>query len=222
MGRGLEFSKLLQFMDQSSFTQQRLQLVDEELRRSGIRDERVLDALRKVPREEFLDEESRSRAYQNRPQPIDCEQTISQPLIVAMMTEALQLSPESRVLEIGTGSGYSAAVLAEIAQDVYSIERHQKLIDRATRVLKNLGYQNIHLRHGDGTLGWPEEGPFDGIVVTAAGPGIPENLRQQLAVGGRLVMPVGKQWGSQNLISLTRTDPKIFARKISARFALFP
>jgi len=197
-------------MDQSSFTQQRFQLVDEELRRSGIRDERVLEALKKVPREEFLDEEYRSRAYQNRPQPIDCEQTISQPLIVAMMTEALQLSPESRVLEIGTGSGYSAAVLAEIAQDVYSIERHQKLIDRATRVLKDLGYQNIHLRHGDGTLGWPEEGPFDGIVVTAAGPGIPENLRQQLAVGGRLVMPVGKQWGSQNLISLTRTDPKNF------------
>lgn len=197
-------------MNASSFANQRSRLVDEELRRSGVRDERVLEALKKVPREKFLSDAVRDRAYENRPQPIDCSQTISQPLIVAVMTEALQLSAESRVLEIGTGSGYSAAILAEIAREVFTVERHATLAKNAATVLSSLGYQNIHIRHGDGTLGWPEEAPFDGIVVTAAGPHAPDSLRNQLAIGGRLVIPVGQDSQHQTLVCQTRTGPDTF------------
>jgi protein-L-isoaspartate(D-aspartate) O-methyltransferase len=194
-------------MDETTFSQQRHWLVDRELRNRGIRDERVLDAMKSVPREKFVTEDLQDRAYENRPLPIASEQTISQPLIVAIMTEALELTPAARVLEIGTGSGYAAAVLAEIAQEVFTIERHPGLAESSARLLSELGYRNVHVKQGDGTLGWPEESPFDGIVVTAAGPKIPATLKAQLKIGGRLVIPVGES-GDQNLVRTTRHGPE--------------
>jgi len=198
-------------MSESQFQHERLHLVDDVLKRSGITNERVLQALRTVPRERFLSETLSQRAYENRPQPIDCGQTISQPLIVGMMTEALQLSPSAKVLEVGTGSGYGAAVLAEVAQDVYTIERHEKLAHQARSHLQQAGYDHVRVRHGDGTLGWPEQAPFDGIVVTAAGPRVPDTLKQQLKEGGHLVIPVGSDSSHQSLLRVTRTGAEEFS-----------
>jgi len=197
-------------MSEASFQNQRERLVDLELRGRGIRDERVLQALNSVPREEFVDQNLRSLAYRNAPLSIACNQTISQPLIVAMMTEALELSPGDRVLEIGTGSGYQAAILAELVAEVFTIERHQQLADGARECLARLGYANVHVKLGDGTLGWPEKAPFDGIVVTAAGPAVPESLKHQLKIGGRLVIPVGQEWGDQYLIRVVRKSEEEF------------
>ena len=156
-----------------SFELQRERLVENELRILGIRDEAVLRAMRTVPREAFVSKEIREFAYRNAPLPIGSGQTISQPLIVAHMAEALELAPSDRVLEIGTGSGYAAAVLSRIAKDVFTVERHRELAETATERLKRLGYDNVHVLWGDGTRGWPEEAPFDAIVVAAGSPGIP-------------------------------------------------
>ncbi|MBW2245546.1 MAG: protein-L-isoaspartate(D-aspartate) O-methyltransferase, partial [Deltaproteobacteria bacterium] len=172
----------------------------------GVRSPAVLDAMRKVRREGFVPSYLGEFAYEDAPLPIEEEQTISQPYIVALMVEALALEGHERVLEIGTGSGYAAAVLAEIAREVYTIERHEKLARSAELRLAEEGYGQVRVRCGDGTLGWPEQAPFDAIVVAAGGPSVPDSLRQQLAIGGRLVIPVGEQVGLQTLRRITRVD----------------
>jgi protein-L-isoaspartate(D-aspartate) O-methyltransferase len=152
-------------------------------------------------------------AYEDGALPIGEEQTISQPYVVAVMTEALGLRPDDRVLEIGTGSGYAAAVLATIAAEVYTIERLEGLAESARRRLAELGYANVQVRHGDGSLGWPEHAPYDAIVVTASGPDVPTALLNQLAVGGRLVMPVGSKFGRQRLVRIQRTAADSYRRE---------
>ena len=185
------------------FAAARARMVAETIAARGVKDPRVLAAMRKVPRHEFVPAGERDRAYEDAPVPIGHGQTASQPYMVAVMTELAEVGPHSRVLEIGTGSGYQAAVLAEVAGDVYSIELLEPLASRARRDLERLGYGRIHLRHGDGYRGWPEAAPFDAIVVTAAPPEVPKALREQLAVGGRLVVPVGRV--DQELEVHTRT-----------------
>ncbi len=176
------------------------------LRRQGIRDETVLKAMTNVPREKFVGINLLEFAYDDSPLPIEEGQTISQPYIVALMTEALMLKPGDRVLEVGTGSGYAAAVLGEVADEVYTIERHESLAHQASGRLKELNYDNVHVLCGDGTLGWPEHAPYDGIVVAAGGPEAPRSLIEQLAVGGRLVIPVGASVREQELIRITRIN----------------
>ena len=174
----------------------------------GIRDPKVLAAMRKVPRHLFVEEALRSQAYGDFPLPIGEQQTISQPYIVAFMTEALELEGTEKVLEIGTGCGYQAAILAEIVPQVYSIERLPELAAKARRTLAALRYFNVKIKVGDGTLGWPEEAPFQAIIVTAAAPGIPRPLLDQLATGGRLVIPVGDRF-SQTLDVVRKTPEGI-------------
>ena len=167
-------------------------------------DDRVLQAMLLVPRERFVDKGLEEFAYEDSPLPISQGQTISQPFIVAYMTEAAELGPADRVLEIGTGSGYAAAVLSHVARQVFTIERHKELADMAKRRLKALGYQNVKVRNGDGTKGWPEEAPFDAIIVTAGGPAAPAALKEQLDIGGRLIIPVGRKRRSQRLVRIIR------------------
>lgn len=177
-------------MPQESHTL-RQQMVDDQLRPRGIKMPRVLTAFSKVPRERFVPHLSLKEAYADRAWPIDCDQSISQPVIVATMTEAMQLDGTEHVLEVGTGSGYQAAVLAELANTVVSVERHPQLSTRAGEVLQDLGYHKVELIVGDGTLGWPPRAPFDRVLVTAAAATYPPPLWQQLTEGGTLVMPVG-------------------------------
>ena len=172
----------------------------------GVHDPAVLDALRTVPREAFLPEHLAEFAYEDTPLPIEEGQTISQPFIVAAMAEALELGAHDRVLEIGTGSGYAAAVLGEIAEEVYTIERHRPLADQAERRLRELDYRNVHVLCGDGTLGWPEHAPFDAILVSAGGPEVPRVLVEQLAPGGRIVIPVGPDLRDQRLLRVTKAS----------------
>ena len=183
----------------------------------GMQDPDVLQAMGRVPRHEFVPEDNRSYSYRDTPLPIGYGQTISQPYIVAEMTRQLRLSPSSKVLEIGTGSGYQAAVLAELTPTVYSIEIIEPLQERASNTLKKNGYHNIRLRHGDGYYGWPEAAPFDGIIVTCAAGEIPPPLVEQLAVGGRMLIPVGKRFGTQYLILVTKQeDGSISSRNLMA------
>ncbi|OCG25186.1 protein-L-isoaspartate O-methyltransferase [Gilliamella sp. Fer2-1] len=170
------------------------------LRQQAIKDERVLDAIASIPREHFVDEALSHQAYDNCPLPIGNGQTISQPYIVAKMTELLRLEPHSKVLEIGTGSGYQTAVLAKLVEHVCSLERIKSLQWNTKRRLKQLDIHNISTRHGDGWLGWPERGPFDGIIVTAAASEVPQSLLEQLADKGRLVIPVGENKQTLQLI----------------------
>jgi protein-L-isoaspartate(D-aspartate) O-methyltransferase len=170
---------------------QRAKMVDTQIAARGVRDPRVLAAMRKVPRHLFVDPAARGQAYEDHPVPIGNNQTISQPYIVALMTELLELPPRGRALEIGTGSGYQSAVLGEIAAEVYSIEILPELAQAAGSKLKELGYANVEVREGDGYRGWAEHAPFEGIIVTAAPERIPQPLLDQLAVGGRMVIPVG-------------------------------
>ena len=186
------------------YTAQREQMVRQQIEERGIHDPVVLAAMRAVPREQFVLEPHRRFAYDDTPLPIPANQTISQPYIVAYMIAALHLRPADRVLEIGAGSGYAAAVLSHIVAAVYTVERHRGLADFARERLARLGYDNVYVRHADGTRGWPEHAPYDGIVVAAGGPAVPESLREQLAVGGRLVMPVGRSRGRQHLVRHTR------------------
>ncbi len=185
------------------YRKQRLRMVDSQLRSRGIRDARVLAAMEKIPRHFFVDEALQDQAYNDNPLPIEAGQTISQPYIVALMTEALALTGDEKVLEVGTGSGYQTAILAELAAQVLSIERIAVLASRARRLLDELQYFNVAIRVGDGTYGWREEAPFAAIVVTAGAPRIPKILVEQLAVGGRLVLPVGSRY-SQELMKITR------------------
>lgn len=194
----------------TDYSKLRERMVKRQIAGRGVRSKKVLDAMRKVPRERFLPQGQGVWAYDDAPLPIGDGQTISQPYIVAYMTEALALEGGERVLEIGTGSGYAAAVLAEIAADVYTIERIEGLADMASAVLDDLGYHNVHVKLGDGTLGWPEEAPFDGIVVTAGGPDVPDTLQHQLNIGGRLVIPVGTSSWYQELVRVTRVSETEF------------
>jgi protein-L-isoaspartate(D-aspartate) O-methyltransferase len=181
----------------------RQQMVDSQIRDRGVKDPRVLEAMRRVERHRFVRDRDIELAYGDFPVDIGLGQTISQPYIVAYMTEALGVKPTDKVLEIGTGSGYQAAVLGELAREVYTIEIVPELAERSTRILKELGYANVHVRSGDGYAGWPEHAPFDAVIVTAAPDHIPQPLVDQLKIGGRLVVPVGR--GEQDLLVLTKT-----------------
>ncbi len=183
---------------------QRERMVRRQIEARGVSDTRVLSAMARVPREKFLSEGLAEFAYQDTPLPIESDQTISQPYIVAYMTECLGLRGDEKVLEIGTGSGYAAAVLAEVAREVYTVERYANLASSAAERLERLGYRNVRVLHGDGTRGWPEHAPYDAIVVAAGGPEVPASLREQLAVGGRLVIPVGPTSRSQKLVRIIR------------------
>ncbi len=198
------------------FEQQRNRLIDDKLRVLGIRDESVLRAMRSVPREEFVPAELRKSAYDNTPLQIGSGQTISQPLIVAYMAEALELAPQDRVLEIGTGSGYAAAVLSHLAKEVFTIERLPGLAETARERLARLGYGNVHVRHTDGTRGWPEKAPFDAIVVAAGGSKVPAAFLEQLAPGGRLVIPIGEQSESQQLVRVVRRGENVDYEELGA------
>ncbi len=173
------------------FVAARIDMVDLAICARGVRSKMVLDAMRSVPREEFLPKNLREFAYDDSPLPIAEGQTISQPYNVAFMVEALDLPLQATVLEIGTGSGYAAAVLSQVAENVYTMERIGSLAEKAASVLARLGYSNVRVRHDDGTRGWPDHAPYDGFVVAAGGPKVPESLKQQLKIGGHLVIPVG-------------------------------
>ncbi len=191
-------------MREIDFQKRRAEMVDHHIAHRGVRSAPVLAAMRSVARETFLPEEMREFAYDDVPLPIVAGQTISQPYIVAMMTEALQLQGEEKVLEIGTGSGYAAAVLSRIAKDVYTVERIGHLAAWSAATLTGLGYRNVHVLHGDGTRGWPDHAPYDAVVVAAGGPRVPESLKAQLKIGGRLVIPVGAERRQQELLRVTR------------------
>ncbi len=184
----------------------------EQIRARGVTDTAVLAALDAVPRHLFVPEAERNKSYQDCPLPIGDGQTISQPYMVALMTSLLELRPGARVLEIGTGSGYQAAVLSRVAAEVYTMEIRKPLAERARHTLANLGFRNVHLRVGDGFQGWPDEAPFDGIIVTAAPPSVPDPLLRQLKTGGRLVIPVGSRTSLQSLLVLTRRPDGGFDR----------
>lgn len=184
---------------------ERQRMVERQLQNRDIRNARVLDAMREVPRHQFVPEPERARAYADTPLPIGYDQTISQPFIVAFMTEALEIEPQHTVLEIGTGSGYQAAILGRLAKAVYTIEIVAPLADRARTTLATLGYTNVHVRTGNGYLGWPEHAPYDRVMVTAAPPEIPSPLVEQLKVGGLMAIPVGAVTDDQELRILRRT-----------------
>jgi protein-L-isoaspartate(D-aspartate) O-methyltransferase len=181
----------------ADFAAQRQKMVEQQLKPRGIEDERVLAAMAKVPREEFIPLNVRSAAYEDGPLPIGYDQTISQPYIVAFMTEQLRSKPTDRVLEIGSGSGYQAAILAALTAEVYTVELVEPLAKTAEANLQRLGYNNVHVRLGDGYKGWPEEAPFDAIIVTCAPAKVPQPLIDQLKDGGRMVIPVGEQYAQQ-------------------------
>lgn len=191
---------------ESELAMRREQMVTRQIEGRGITNPSLLAAMREVPREAFVAEKYADYAYDDGPLPILEGQTISQPYVVALMIEALNLQPGGRALEIGTGSGYAAAILSRIAAEVYTVERVEALVQFARRNIAALGYKNIEVRSGDGTLGWPEHAPYDGIVVSAGGPRVPQALKEQLAIGGHLVIPIGKEQRAQQLVKVTRTE----------------
>jgi len=199
---------------ESDYQRERLAMVEDQLRRRGISDPRVLEAMGKVPRHLFVPGDYQDSAYDDRPLPIGEGQTISQPYMVAIMTQSLGLKGRERVLEIGTGSGYQAAILAELARELYTMERIPGLTQNAQKVLREQGYQSISFRTGDGSKGWPEEAPFDGIIVTAAAPEIPQTFKSQLAEGGRLLIPTGPRY-TQTLYKLTRQGDRFIEEDIT-------
>jgi protein-L-isoaspartate(D-aspartate) O-methyltransferase len=200
----------------------RHEMVEQQIRQRGVTDDRVLDAMRSVPRERFVPPELASRAYDDGPLPIGSGQTISQPYIVAYMTAALDAAPSHKVLEVGTGSGYQAAVLSGLAREVYTIEIVPDLAQRAELVLRALNLANVHVRAGDGYAGWPEQAPFDRIIITAAPEVLPPPLVDQLAAGGRLVVPVGSQGGPQWMTIVEKTTTGVTEqRTIPVQFVPF-
>jgi protein-L-isoaspartate(D-aspartate) O-methyltransferase len=209
-------------MPKPDFAQARADMVERQIARRGVKDPLVLSAMARVPREAFVLPGWEEEAYEDQPLPIAERQTISQPFIVAYMIEAAGLRPTDRALEIGTGSGYAAAVMAAIATRVYTIERHPGLAETAERRFRELGLANVEVRVGDGTLGWPEAQPFEAIIVTAGGPKVPAELREQLAVGGRLVIPVGESMHRQSLIRVVREGPDEFREEDIADVAFVP
>lgn len=191
----------------------RNRMVEEQLMPRGIRDAKVLDAFRKLERHKFMPEEMRSSAYADFPVPIGDGQTISQPYIAALMTECLNLTGEEKVLEIGTGSGYQTAILAQLSKEVYSIERIGSLAEKAKSLLSGLGYANVKMKTGDGSLGWPEEAPFDRIIITAAAPRVPLPLTEQLKEGGKFILPLGESF-SQILTLVEKKEGKLETKEI--------
>ena len=195
------------------FESLRQEMVDRQIAARDVRDERVLEALRTVPREAFVPERLAEFAYDDAPLPIGEEQTISQPFVVALMAEALEILPGDKVLEIGAGSGYAAAVLSRLAREVWTVERHPSLAREARERMERLGYRNVQVLDGDGTLGWPEHAPYDVIVVAAGGPEVPPALLDQLAPGGRLVIPIGPGPRTQNLVRVRRRQDGTVVRE---------
>ena len=204
------------------FARARAAMVEQQIARRGITDPPVLEAMARIPREAFVLPGWEDEAYDDQPLPIAERQTISQPYIVAYMIEAAGLKAGDRALEIGTGSGYAAAVMAAIAARVYTIERHSGLARSARERLRELGFDNVEIRVGDGTLGWPEAQPFDAIIVTAGGPKVPAGLRGQLALGGRLVIPVGDSMHRQSLVRVIREEPAKYREEALADVAFVP
>ena len=192
-----------------------MEMVDRQIRSRGISDQEVLDAMERVARHEFVPDQYKSQAYADHPLPIGHGQTISQPYIVALMSELLQLEQDDRVLEVGTGSGYQAAILAEIIEDVYTVEIIEALATQARDRLQGLGYDNVHVLHADGYFGWPEHAPYDAIIVTAAPDHIPQPLVQQLADGAKMVIPVGPPGGYQTLWEITKVGQEITKRNVT-------
>jgi protein-L-isoaspartate(D-aspartate) O-methyltransferase len=202
---------------EEKFKQRRLRMVEDQIKARDIKDKTVIEAMLKVPRHRFVPASQVDFAYEDRPLPIGYGQTISQPYIVAYMTEAADISSQEKVLEIGTGSGYQAAILGEIAKEVYTIEIIPELSEQADKILSELGYKNIRVKTGNGYLGWPEHAPFDGIIVTAAPDEVPKALVEQLALNGRMVIPVGT--GEQTMMIITKTKDGVVERKtIPVRF----
>jgi protein-L-isoaspartate(D-aspartate) O-methyltransferase len=189
---------------QDPYAEKRHAMVDHDLKARGIKDKRVLDVMAKVPRHLFVDQSLWNTAYADHPLPIAEGQTISQPYVVALMTEALRLKPSDRVLEIGTGSGYQAAILAETVREVYTVEIRKSLAETATQKLKDLGYKNVKIKFGDGYFGWEEYAPFDAIIITASANHIPPSLIKQLKEGGRLILPLGSTVFYQTLTLVTK------------------
>ena len=201
--------------DNPTFKAAREKLVEKDIAGQGIADPKVLAAMRSVPRHCFVPKRLASKAYADTALPIGASQTISQPYVVALMTESLKLSGNHRVLEIGTGSGYQAAVLAKIVEEVYSIEIKEKLHRESSRLLKDMGFTNVKTRHGDGYFGWREAAPFDAIMITAAINHIPPPLLKQLTEGGRLILPLGNPFSYQNLTLVTKTGGNYVTRQIT-------
>ena len=197
----------------ADYAAKRQRMVKDQMMERGIADERVLAAMRKVPREEFVPEKLRAESYEDHPLPIGYDQTISQPYIVAFMTEQLRPRAEDRVLEIGTGSGYQAAILAELVKDVYSIEIVEPLARTAKAALARLGFKNVHVKAGDGYKGWPEHAPFDAVIVTCAPDHVPQPLVDQLKEGGRMMIPVGSR-GSQELYLFEKKAGKMERKSV--------
>lgn len=205
--------KVLSEVEKDLYRITREKMVETQIKARGIKDARVLQAMLKVPRHLFVDEALREQAYADTPLPIGEGQTISQPYIVAVMTEALELKGTERVLEVGTGSGYQTAILAELSLWVYTIEKHAILLEKAKKILFSLGYKNISFKLGDGSLGWKEVAPFDAIIVTAAAPQIPPPLVDQLSDNGRIVIPVGDEF-SQVLIKGVKKEGKLYTQSL--------
>jgi protein-L-isoaspartate(D-aspartate) O-methyltransferase len=199
----------------TNYEKEREHMIESQLARRGIKDKRVLNAMRQVPRHLFVPKDMRGLAYCDGPLPIGHGQTISQPYIVALMTELLELTGQEKVLELGTGSGYQAAILSRLVRQVYSVERHAALAQQAEKVLAQLGYDNVVIRVGDGTLGWSEYSPYEAIIVTAAAPDVPQPLTEQLADGGCLVAPVGSRW-SQVLAKVKRQGETLVREHLTA------
>lgn len=190
-------------------------LIEKQLRARGIKDPRVLEAFEKVDRAAFVPESYKDRAYEDAPLPIGLGQTISQPYIVAFITEAAEVQAQDRVLEIGVGSGYQAAILAELAKEVFGVERHESFVLEARERLQSLGYKNIQIKHGDGSKGWEENAPYDVIIVSAAAFEIPKALVDQLKEGGRLIIPVGEAYGVQNLMKIRKEKDGLSKTELS-------
>ncbi len=200
---------------EAGYKKARERMVSRDIQRRGVSDKRVLAAMAATPRHRFVPEKLRGEAYADNPLPIGEGQTISQPYVVALMTEILGVAEESRVLEIGTGSGYQAAVLARVAGEVYSIEIKEKLHKRSTKILRALAVENVQTRHGDGYFGWEKAAPFDGIMITAAVDHIPPPLLKQLKVGGKLVLPLGNPFSYQNLVRVTKMEKAYKVKQIT-------
>ncbi|MBW1697491.1 MAG: protein-L-isoaspartate(D-aspartate) O-methyltransferase [Deltaproteobacteria bacterium] len=211
----LVFPTKLLAITSSDFDQARQKMVENQIRKRGIKDPLVLNAMLQVPRHRFVPENLTSQAYADHPLPIGEGQTISQPYIVALMTESLKLTGNERVLEIGTGSGYQAAILCKVVKEVYTIEIKKKLYQKSTRVLRSLGFSNVKTRHGDGYFGWEAAAPFDAIMITAAVDHIPPPLLAQLVDGGRLILPLGNPFHYQHLTLVTKQGEDYRVRQIT-------
>ncbi len=199
-------------MTEEWMRKKREQMVETQIKARGIKNERLLEAMRKIPRHLFVPENMQPSAYNDEPLPIGGGQTISQPYIVAYMTDKLDLNPSDRVLEVGTGSGYQAAILSELAAEVYTVEIHEDLLQKARKILDRMGCRNIHYRTGDGTEGWKEHAPYDAVMVTAAPKRIPEKLKEQMDEGAKMVIPVGQAF--QELVLLTRRNSEYIRKKL--------